>query len=137
MTGATTPSAASERAELVDAPELRPRRRRRRRRGVAAAVVVLVLVAAGAYVERTNPDGISFSRPLGVQRHKSSGVQDSNATASTATVAKRSSLSETMPVNGTLGYAGAYTVLGGLHGTITCAARGWAGDPPGSGAVPG
>jgi hypothetical protein len=35
-----------------------------------------------------------------------------------ATVARRS-LSETTPVSGTLGYAGAYTVLGGLSGKLT------------------
>jgi hypothetical protein len=120
MTAATTPSATSEPAELVNAPD--PPARRRRVPvpvPVAVVVVVVVLVAAGAYVERTNPDGISFAHPLGVQRHKSTGVQDNNATTTTATVVKRSSLSETMPVNGTLGYAGSYTVLGQSHGTFT------------------
>jgi hypothetical protein len=81
--------------------------------------VVVVLVGAGAYVERTNPNGISFSHPLGVQRRESTGVQDNSAATSLTTVRWRPSLSETMPVDGTLGYAGAYTVLGNLHGTIT------------------
>jgi hypothetical protein len=114
MTGATPPSVTSERAELVESPGL-PRRRRRL---VACAVAVVMLVGAGAYLERTNPDGISFSNPRGIPRHKSTGVQDNGAATSTASVTRRS-LSETMPVNGTLGYAGDYTVLGQLHGTIT------------------
>ena len=117
MTGATTPSATSERAELAE--DAGPPPRRRRRKLLVAAVVVVVLVGAGAWVERRNPDGISFSHPLGVQRHQSTGMQDDNAATSLTTVRKRSSLSETMPVNGTLGYTGDYTVLGQLHGTIT------------------
>jgi peptidoglycan hydrolase-like protein with peptidoglycan-binding domain len=36
-----------------------------------------------------------------------------------ATVTRRASLSETTPVAGTLGYAGAYTVRAGLSGTLT------------------
>jgi hypothetical protein len=117
MTGATTPSATSERAELVEAPGLPPRCWRRRL--LAWTVVLVVLVTAGAYIEQTNPDGISFSHPLGVQRHTSAGLQDNNAATSLTTVRKRSSLSETMPVSGTLEYAGSYTVLGQLPGTIT------------------
>jgi hypothetical protein len=102
--------------QVSNAPDLPPRRRR----VLAAAVVVVVLGAAGAYVERANPDGISFAHPLGGgQLDKITGLQDNNATTSTATVVKRSSLSETMPVNGTLGYAGSYTVRGRSHGTIT------------------
>ena len=69
MTGATTPSATSERAELAE--DAGPPPRRRRRKLLVAAVVVVVLVGAGAWVERRNPDGISFSHPLGVQRHQS------------------------------------------------------------------
>ncbi len=116
VAGATPPSVTSERAEFVESPGVPPRRRRRL---LAWTVVVLVLVAAGAYGELTNPDGMSFSHPLGVQHDTAAGVRDNNATTSTATVAKRSSLSETMPVNGTLEYAGSYAVLGQLHGTIT------------------
>jgi hypothetical protein len=117
MTGTRTPSVTSERAELVEDPGLPPRRRRRRL--LAWAVVVVVLVAAGGYLEWTNPAGISFAHPLGIQRHKSNGVQDNEAATSLTTVRERSSLSETIPVNGTLGYAGDYTVLDQLHGTIT------------------
>jgi hypothetical protein len=119
MTGGATPSATSERAELVEDPGLPSRRRRRRRRLLAWTVVVAVLVAAGAYVEQANPHGISFSHLLGVQRRNATGVPDNNAATSLTTVRKRSSLSETMPVNGRLGYAGSYPVLGKLHGTVT------------------
>jgi len=119
MTGATPPSVTSERAELVEDPGVPLRRRRRRRWLLVAPVVVVALVGAGAYVERTNPHGISFSHPLGVQHHTTTGVQDNDAATSTARLTRRSSLSETMPVNGTLGYAGSYTVLGQGQGTIT------------------
>ncbi len=116
MTGATAP-ATSERAELVESPGLPPRRRRRRRLLVAAVVVVVVVVGAGGYVELTNPDGISFSHPLGI-RHKATGTQDSSAATSTQPATRRS-LSETTSLNGTLGYAGSYAVLGQLTGRIT------------------
>jgi len=116
MTGAT-PAAMSERAELVDSGG-GPPPRRRRRRWLAAAVVVVVLVAAGGYVELTNPHGIGFSHPLGIRHHTAAGVQDNNAATSLETVTRRS-LSQTTPVDGTLGYAGSYTVLGQVHGTIT------------------
>jgi hypothetical protein len=118
MTGTSPPSVISERADLVEEPGLAPRRRRRRRRLLAWAVVVVVLAGAGAWVEQTNPGGVSFSHPLGTQRHESTGGQDNNAATSLATVTRRS-LAATTPVNGTLGYAGSYTVLGQLPGTIT------------------
>jgi len=110
MAGATT----SERAELVESPGgPLPRRRR-----LWVAVVLAVLIGAGAYVEGTNPHGISFSHPLGVERHKATGPQDNGAATVTRTVARRS-LSETTSLSGRLGYAGAYPVLAQGHGTIT------------------
>jgi hypothetical protein len=118
MTGTSPPSVISERADLVEEPGLPPRRRRRRRRLLAWAVVVVALVGAGAWVEQTNPGGVSFSHPLGTQRHESNSGQDNNAATSLATVRRRS-LAATTPVNGTLGYAASYTVLGQLPGTIT------------------
>src|SRR6266496_1103917 len=81
VAGATPPSVTSERAEFVESPGVPPRRRRRL---LAWTVVVLVLVAAGAYGELTNPDGMSFSHPLGVQHDTAAGVRDNNATTSTA-----------------------------------------------------
>jgi hypothetical protein len=116
MTNPTPSSATRERAEFVEFGCGVPPRRRRRRSLLAAVVVVVALVGAVAYVERANPDGISLSHPLGRRHHAATRPQD-NA-ASTATVTRRS-LSETTPVNGTLGYAGSYAVLGQLHGTIT------------------
>lgn len=115
MTGATTP-ATSEHAELAESEGGPPPRRRRRL--LAWTVVVVVLVGAGGYVEWTNPDGISFSHPLGVRHHTATGTQDNGAATSTQTVLRRS-LSETTSVSGTLGYAGAYTVLAQGQGTIT------------------
>lgn len=111
---AATP-ATGERAELVEARDL-PRRRRRRM--LSTAAVVLVLVAAGAYVERTNPGGISLSHPLGIRHHTTSGRRENTAATSVQTVERRS-LSQTTSVPGTLGYAGDYTVLGRGHGTVT------------------
>jgi Putative peptidoglycan binding domain len=116
MSDGTTP-ATSERAEPVESPGLPPRRRRRRRL-LAWVVVVVVLVGAGAYVERTTPDGISFSHPLGVRHHRARGTQDNSGATSTQPVTRRS-LSQTTSVNGTLGYAGSYTVVGQLTGRIT------------------
>ena len=118
MTGTSPPSVISERADLVEEPGLPPRCRRWRRRLLAWAVVVVVLVGAGAWVEQTSPGGVSFSHPLGTRRHASTGGQDNNAATSLATVTRRS-LAATTPVNGTLGYAASYTVLGQLPGTIT------------------
>jgi len=110
-------SATSGRAESVESSGALPPRRRRRRRLPLAAAAVVVLVGAGAYVESANPHGISLAHPLG-RHHAATGAQDNAAAASTATVTRRS-LSQTTPVNGTLGYAGSYPVLGRLPGTIT------------------
>jgi hypothetical protein len=114
--GEATPT-TSERAELVESGDV-PLRRRRRRRLLIAALVLAVLVGGGAYVERTNPDGISFSHPLGVQHQAASGTQDNSAATSLATVTRRT-LSTQTQFNGTLGYAGSYTVLAQGNGTIT------------------
>lgn len=106
MTGGTT-SAVSERVELVDPGGGSPPRRRRRWPLVA---VVLVLATAGAAVALS-----------GVFRSRGSdhpGLSDNAAATSTQTVSRRS-LSETTSVNGTLGFAGDYAVLGQLRGTIT------------------
>lgn len=118
MSGGTTP-ATSERAEFVESGAGLPPRRRRRRRLLATAAVVVALVGAGAYVERTNPHGISFSHPLGLHQHQTAaGTQDNGAATSTQTVERRS-LSQQTQVNGTLGYAGSYTVLGQVPGMVT------------------
>ena len=44
---------------------------------------------------------------------------NSTTLATSLETVTRRSLSQTTPVDGTLGYAGSYTVLGQVHGTIT------------------
>jgi hypothetical protein len=70
--------------------------------------VVLVLIAAAAVVLVGVFDG---GRGRG-------GTGDDGSATSLATVQRRS-LSETTQFNGTLGYAGSYTVLGHARGTVT------------------
>ena len=115
MTGVRQPSVTSDPVVLDESMGVP---RRRSRRWLGWAVLVVVLISAGGYVERTNPGGVSFGHPLGVPRHRSSGGSDNGAATSLYTVSRRT-LSVTTPVNGTLGYAGSYPVLGALHGTIT------------------
>jgi hypothetical protein len=102
MSGGATP-AISERADLAGSGG-----RRGRLRWVIVAVV-LVLVAAGAFVAVSGvfDNGGGNSRPGG------------NGSATSLATVERRSLSEQMQVNGTLGYAGSYTVLGQAHGTVT------------------
>jgi hypothetical protein len=109
MSAGTTP-ATSERAEFVESGGGLPPRRRRRWVIVAVVVVVVVVVvlAAGAVVIRGVFDGDGGS----------SGSGDNGSATSLATVTRRS-LSEHTQVNGTLGYAGSYTVLGQAPGTVT------------------
>jgi hypothetical protein len=107
MSARTSP-APSERAAFVESGEGLPPRRRRWRRWVIVAVV-LVLLAAGVLVVVSGVfDGDGGS----------SGSGDNGSATSLATVTRRS-LSEQTQVNGTLGYAGSYTVLGQAPGTVT------------------
>ncbi len=85
-----------------------PGLRRRGRRWVIVAAV-LVLVAAGVAVAV----GGGFDGGGG-----GGGPSGHGSATSLATVTRRS-LSETTQFNGTLGYAGAFTVLGQAHGTVT------------------
>lgn len=80
---------------------------RRRRRDWLIVTGVLLLAAAGA------AGGVLRDRGA-----TGSGSSDNAAATSIATVTRRT-LSATTPVSGTLGYAGSYTVLGQLPGTIT------------------
>jgi hypothetical protein len=107
MSGGATP-AISERAEFVESGGGLPPRRRRRRRWVIVAVV-LVSLAAGALVVVS---GV-FDGDGGNSRSGGNGSATSLATV------ERRSLSKQTQVNGTLGYAGSYTVLGQAHGTVT------------------
>jgi multidrug efflux pump subunit AcrA (membrane-fusion protein) len=99
--GTTRP--ASERAELLAPAD------HRGRRGWMIAAMVVVLIAAGALITVSGVfgGGGSSSRPGGQ-------VQ----ATSLATVTRRS-LSERTQFNGTLGYAGSYTVLAEAAGRIT------------------
>jgi HlyD family secretion protein len=81
------------------APPVVPGRSRRRRGKLAAAGVVLVIAAGAAVVGVTSPFRAS----------KAAATQGADAT-SLATVAERSLSSQTR-VNGTLGYAGSYSVV--------------------------
>jgi hypothetical protein len=82
-----------------------PRRRGRR----ALVIVAVVLVASGAVVVVSGVFDGGGGR---------SGSADNGSATSLATVRRRS-LSETTRFNGTLGYAGSYTVLGQARGRVT------------------
>ena len=78
--------------------------RGRRRWAVVAVVLVVVAVAAVSGV---------------VDGGDSSGGPHANGSATSLATVTRRSLSETTQFNGTLGYAGFYTVLASAHGTVT------------------
>ena len=79
------------------------------RRQWVVIAVVLAFIASGALLVGRG----TFDRGRG-----GSGSGDSGAATSLATV-QRQTLSQTTQFNGTLGYAGSYTVLGLAHGTVT------------------
>lgn len=108
--------ASAERGGSLDGHGGRPRRRGRR--WLVALVVVAVLAAGAVAVDLTRPAGVDFAHPLGRHQASSGGARDNGAATSTAVVARRALSSQTS-VDGTLGYAGSYTVLGQAHGTIT------------------
>lgn len=81
-------------------------------------LLVVVLTGTAVAIDRTQPYGVSFTHPLGQRHRDDSATASSGATTSTATVARRS-LSARTNVDGTLGYAGDYTVATQLHGTVT------------------
>jgi hypothetical protein len=107
MSAGTTP-ATSERGEFVESGGGLPPRRRRRRRWVIVAVVLGLLAADAVVVVRGVFDGDGGS----------SGSSDNGSATSLATITRRS-LSQQTQINGTLGYAGSYTVLGRAPGTVT------------------
>jgi hypothetical protein len=105
-------SAAAGSQVQVDTVELSevdavPRPRRRLRRWIAALAVVLV--AAGVGVVLTNPFGRNGAKV---------GVLDNGASTSLASVT-RGSLSSQTVTNGTLGYAGSYSVVNEAAGAVT------------------
>jgi peptidoglycan hydrolase-like protein with peptidoglycan-binding domain len=96
----------------------RARRGHRRRRLAAALLVLAILAGAAAVVDHTHPYGISFAHPLGVRRHAKPSSAGNGAATATATVARRT-LAARSSLNGTLGYAGDYTIAAQGHGTLT------------------
>jgi hypothetical protein len=82
------------------------------------AVLVVALAAAAVVVDRIHPHGVSLAHPFGTRHHAGSGAPDNGAAISLATVVQRSLSSQTS-VDGSLGYAGHYTVIGQAHGTVT------------------
>ncbi len=102
MSGGTTP-ATGERPAFAE-----PGARQHRRRSAIGAVVLVVVAAAAVVALSGVVDGGGGS----------GGPHPNGSATSLATVTRRS-LSETTQFNGTLGYAGAYTVLAAEHGTVT------------------
>jgi hypothetical protein len=84
-----------------------PEARRGRRRWAVVAVVLVVIACVVAVAA-----GVFDGSGGGV------GPQANGSATSLQTVTRRS-LSETTQFNGTLGYAGSYTVLAPAHGTVT------------------
>jgi hypothetical protein len=97
----------------------RPRSAHRRRRRLAAALIVLAILAGAAtVVDRTHPYGISVRHPFGVRHHAKPSSARNGAASATATIARRTLAARTS-LNGTLGYAGDYTIAAQGHATIT------------------
>ncbi len=96
-------------ADVAEEPGGRPPRRHRLKVLIAIAVVV-VLAAAGAVV--------AVTRPFGGGSHPASGVRDNGYPTSLATVTLQT-LSAQTNVNGTLGYAGNYSVVNQASGAFT------------------
>ena len=82
---------------------------RQRRRRWAIVAVVLVVIAAVA---------VALFSGVFDSSGGSAGPDANGSATSLATVTRRS-LSETTQFNGTLGYAGSYTVVAAAHGTVT------------------
>jgi hypothetical protein len=108
MNGGAT-SATSERAEFAGSGGMSPLRHGRRRWVTVAVVLVLALIAASvlAVVGGVFDGGGGSSGPPG------------NESATSLVTVERQTLSQTTQFNGTLAYAGSYTVLGLAPGRVT------------------
>ena len=84
---------------------------------LVAGALLGVLAGSGMLIAWTHPYGISVIQSLG-SHATPAGTQDNSAAISTSTVIRRSLSSQTS-VDGTLGYAGDYTVLDQAQGAIT------------------
>lgn len=118
MSSANPSPSTGDPAGSTKRPTDLPARPRGRRALLVVSVVVMLMVAAGGYVQWTNPYGISISHPFGGRHPASSGPPDNGAPTATRPVT-RQSLSQTTTVAGTLGYAGNYTVITQEQGTFT------------------
>ena len=111
----TTPDTSTE-GPIVRASSSSERPRRRRRTALALVATAIVATGVGVGVTGTlNTDGTRTSR---------TGVVDNADPTSLATVT-RQDLSSQTSVNATLGYAGSYSVVNQVQGTITAVPR-WA-----------
>jgi hypothetical protein len=109
-------TATSETAEAAAQPV--DRRRRRgflRHRWVWFAAL---LAAAALVVNALHPHGVDFQHPFGQSSGNRPASHDNGAATATAKVS-RGTLSARTSLDGTLGYAGDYSVGGQAHGTIT------------------
>lgn len=122
MNGGTKPvpghhGEPAESGDLDPEPPIKPPRREL----LAALIIAVVLIAVAVWVQLVQPYGISLAHPLG-QRHQAPDAQVNSqvndAGTSTARV-QHTTLSQTTSVNGTLGYAGTYSVIGRINGTVT------------------
>ncbi|MBL7489978.1 peptidoglycan-binding protein [Frankia sp. AgB1.9] len=105
-------------ARASAAPGDGPRHQRRRRRGRRIAVAAALVAAAAFVVDGTQPHGVSFAHPLGQHEPAHAAGTGNAVRTSTATVTRRALAARTS-LNGTLAYAGDYTVGGQAHGTVT------------------
>jgi hypothetical protein len=104
MSGGTIP-ATGERAEFVESSV-----RRHRRHWWVIVGLVLVLIAAGVAAAVVNDV---------FDRGQSAGGSSDNGSATSLATVQRRTLSTQQQFNGTLGYAGSYTVLAQAHGLVT------------------
>lgn len=109
--GTATVSVA-ERAELSERLAGTHRRGMGRKSVVTIAVLILLAAGGGAVAAERGRIWPAHAASGG------SGVQDNASAASIVTV-KRQDLTSQTQVNGSLGYTGTYTVVGGAHGTVT------------------
>jgi peptidoglycan hydrolase-like protein with peptidoglycan-binding domain len=108
MSSATDSKIAVDTVEVPAAPRGAGRRRARRR--VAAALAVLVLAGAGV--------GVVLAHPFSGRKSPPGGVADNAAPTSLATITRRTLTSQTA-VDGTLGFAGTYSVVNPATGAVT------------------
>ncbi|MER7050270.1 efflux RND transporter periplasmic adaptor subunit [Streptomyces jumonjinensis] len=106
----STTEIPTEKAESAPPPEEQEPSPRPRRRGRAAAVIVALVAAGGVGV-------VAITQPFD-NRASDTTVSDGESGTGTAKVAE-GTLSSRTQQNGTLGYAGSYSVVNKVDGTVT------------------